>query len=269
MSDVRALTGGRPGLNDSCPDADSHEVDFRRIRTLACRVLPGFVGALALLGATGAPARGSSGGAGLQSTSSAPLVLEGSGGASAAAPKPRPKPKPKPKPTKPRAHAHAVRPAAPNRYVDPFTDPSWQPARTDMGVDWVPVRRLPVLAIGNALILGSDSKSGWPGGHIIWYQLLDGTHAGDIIYVAEHLTRLLPAGQTVHAGQQIAIAVPGYPYIETGWADTHGSPRAYPCYKEGKQTHSGKEMARFLVSLGAVVADPPGAVPNKPSGKLC
>ncbi len=249
-------------------------MDFRRIRSFACRVLPGLVGALALLGATGARAQASSGGAGLQSPSGGSLVQAGSGGASTTAPKPLPKPakhhpkpaKPRPKPTKLRAHA--VRPVQ-NRYVNPFADPSWQPARTDMGVDWVPVRRLAVLAIGNALILGSDSKSGWPGGHIIWYQLLDGTHAGDIIYVAEHLTRLLPAGRTVHAGQQIAIAVPGYPYIEMGWADAYGSPRAYPCYKEGRQTHSGKEMARFLESLGAVVADPPGAVPDKPSGKLC
>jgi hypothetical protein len=268
MPTVRALTSERPELNDAGPEADSPaEMDFRRIRTVACRIRPGFVGAVALLGATGGQAQASSGGAGLQPTSSTPVVLHGSGGASAQAPKPRPKP-PKPHP-KPPAHAHAVRPAVPNRYVNPFTDPSWQPARTDMGVDWVPVRRLPVLAIGNALILGSDSTSGWPGGHIIWYQLLDGSHAGDIIYVAEHLTRLLPAGRTVHAGQQIAIAVPGYPYIEMGWADAYGSPRAYPCYKEGQQTHSGKEMARFLESLGAVVADPPGATADTPSGKLC
>lgn len=268
MSAVRAPASERPQLNDAGPEVDSPpEMDFRRIKTVACRLLPGFVGAVALLGATGGQAQASSGGAGLQPTSSAPLGLHGSGGASAQAPKPRPRP-PKPRP-QPAAHAHAVQPAVPSRYVNPFTDPSWQPARTDMGVDWVPVRRLPVLAIGNALILGSDSNSGWPGGHIIWYQLLDGSHAGDIIYVAEHLTRLLPAGRTVHAGQQIAIAVPGYPYIEMGWADTYGSPRAYPCYKEGQQTQSGKEMARFLESLGAVVADPPGAAPDKPSGKLC
>src|SRR5438552_1267670 len=66
----------------------------------------------------------------------------------------------------------AARHAGAHKYVNPFTDPDWSPARTDMGVDWIPQRRLPVLAIGDALILGSDSHSGWPGGRIIWYRLL-------------------------------------------------------------------------------------------------
>jgi hypothetical protein len=159
--------------------------------------------------------------------------------------------------------------AATRDYVNPFADPGWSVSRTDMGVDWVPVRKLPVLAIGDALILGSDSHSGWPGKHIIWYQLLKGGHAGDVIYVAEHLERLLPAGRTVRAGQRIAVALPGYPYTEWGWADAYGSPRAYPCYREGRQTNSGKEMARFLGSLGAPMGDPPGRGPNRPTGKLC
>jgi hypothetical protein len=154
-------------------------------------------------------------------------------------------------------------------YIDPFTDEGWEPARTDMGVDWIPVRRLPVLAIGDAVILGSDGHSGWPGKHIIWYQLRDGSHAGDVIYVAEHLTQLLPTGSVVRAGQRIATALPGSPWTEWGWADEYGSPRAYPCYREGRQTNSGKEMARFMQSLGATVADPPGRGPDRPTGKLC
>jgi len=159
--------------------------------------------------------------------------------------------------------------AASARYVDPFADPAWQVSRTDMGVDWVPLHRLPVLAVGNAVILGSDGHSSWPGKHIIWYQLLDGHNAGDIIYVAEHLRGLLPAGRRVKAGQQIAVALPGYPYIEMGWADQYGSPRAYPCYKEGHRTNSGREMSRFLGSLGAAIGDPPGPGPTQPIGKLC
>ncbi len=155
------------------------------------------------------------------------------------------------------------------RYVNPFADPSWQVSRTDMGVDWVPTHKLPVLAIGDARILGSDSHSGWPGKHLIYYQLLDGSHAGDVIYVAEHLNRLVAAGRTVRAGQRIATALPGYPYIEIGWADQYGSPRAYPCYREGHRTNSGREMSRFLTSLGAPVGDPPGRGPNSPTGKLC
>jgi hypothetical protein len=167
------------------------------------------------------------------------------------------------------AAATAAPPALAAAYVDPFSDPAWQPSRTDMGVDWAPLRPMPVVAIGDALILGSEDHSSWPGHHEIWYQLLDGSHAGDVVYVAEHLKKLLPAGRTVKAGQQIAIARPGYPWTEWGWADPTGTPRAFPCYKEGRQTNSGKEMARFLARLGAPISGSPGRGPDGPWGRFC
>jgi hypothetical protein len=40
-------------------------------------------------------------------------------------------------------------------------------------------------------------------------------------------------------------------------------------YHEGDITHSGREMARFMKSLGAQVQDPPGHGSNSPFGKLC
>lgn len=155
------------------------------------------------------------------------------------------------------------------RYVNPFADPRWEAGRIDMGMDWAPLRRLPVLAVGDGVVLGSTSHSGWPGKHLIWYQLSNGSHAGDVIYVAEHLTKLAPAGTIVHAGQQIGVAVPGYPYIETGWADTYGAPRAYRCYKEGVPTNSGRQMARFLASLGAQTGVTLAHVAQRPGGKPC
>jgi murein DD-endopeptidase MepM/ murein hydrolase activator NlpD len=155
-------------------------------------------------------------------------------------------------------------------YIDPFTAVGWQPNRTDMGVDWLVTRPLPVLAIGDAVIVGSDSHDGgWPGGHFIWYRLLDGTHAGDIIYVAEHLTHLLPAGIHVRAGQKIAEALPGGTGTEWGWAGADGETRAHPCYHEGEITHSGREMARFMKSLGAQVQERPGPGSDAPFGTLC
>lgn len=164
---------------------------------------------------------------------------------------------------------HRPHTASADHYINPFTDPAWGPARTDMGVDWIPNKPLPVLAVGNAVILGSDRHAPWPGHKFIYYQLTDGSHAGDIIYVAEHLSQLISAGTQVHAGQKIAEALPGYPYIEMGWANQYGSPVAYPCYREGKQTRSGKRMARFLMSLGASVYDNPGAGLDTENGERC
>jgi hypothetical protein len=166
-------------------------------------------------------------------------------------------------------HPHRARAAGAGGYVNPFTDSGWQPSRTDMGVDWAPVRPEPVLAVGDAVVLGSDWHAPWPGGRFIYYQLTGGNHTGDIVYVAENLRHLVPAGTHVQAGQQIAVALPGYPWIEMGWADQYGSPIAYPCYKDGQQTASGKRMARFLESLGATVAENPGSGPDTEAGRLC
>jgi hypothetical protein len=158
----------------------------------------------------------------------------------------------------------------PSSYINAFANSAWGPARTDMGVDWIPAHKLAVRAIGDAVILGSDSHADWPGHHIIWYQLLDGTHAGDIIYVAEHLKKLVPAGSFVRAGQKIGVALPGYPWTEWGWATEYGSPVAYPCYKvDGEQTRAGREMARFMQNLGAHPYNTPGAGRSFPRAKRC
>ena len=159
-------------------------------------------------------------------------------------------------------HAH-------NAYVNPFKAARWYAGRIDMGVDYVPIRKRAVVAIGDAKILGSDSHSGWPGGHLLWYKLLDGDHAGTVIYVAEQLKRLAPKGTKVEAGERIATARPGGSGLEIGWANRRGEPRAASCYSEGMKTHSGREMGRFLHSLGAKVGDRPGRVPNRPAGKRC
>jgi murein DD-endopeptidase MepM/ murein hydrolase activator NlpD len=155
-------------------------------------------------------------------------------------------------------------------YVNPFKRRRWYAGRIDMGVDYVPRgRRRRVVAIGDAKIKEANNNSGWPGGHFMYYKLLNGDHAGKFIYVAEQLRRLKPAGTRVQAGQRIATALPGGSGLEIGWANRHGEPRAGPCYTEGMKTHSGREMARFLRGLGAEVGDRPGPVPDYPSGKRC
>jgi hypothetical protein len=155
------------------------------------------------------------------------------------------------------------------RYINPFRHQRWYAGRIDMGVDYMPRHRYPVRAIGAAKVLGSDSRSGWPGGHYLWYKLLHGNHKGDIVYVAETLKRLVPAGTRVAPGDRIATALPRGTGIEIGWAKKSGEPRASRCYSEGMETHSGKEMARFLNELGADVIKKVRYAPDYPTGKRC
>jgi hypothetical protein len=164
----------------------------------------------------------------------------------------------------------ALSAAGAGAYVNPFKQGSWSPGRIDMGVDMLPNHTSPVLAIGAAKILGSTNDSGWPGGRYLWYQLLSGSHKGEIVYVAENLRQLKPAGKRVKAGQKIALALPSYPYMETGWAEEDGSTRASPCYKEGKPTHSGATFGRFLYRVGMPhVLDIAAKGSAHPTGKRC
>ena len=54
-----------------------------------------------------------------------------------------------------------------------------------------------------------------------------------------------------------------------GWASKSGEPRAARCYSEGMQTHSGKEMARFLNELGADVVKKVRSATDYPTSKRC
>lgn len=160
--------------------------------------------------------------------------------------------------------------ASADAYVNPFKQGSWSPGRIDMGVDMIPNHTSPVLAIGAAKILGSTNRSGWPGGRYLWYQLLSGSHKGEIVYVAENLRQLKPAGKRVKAGQRIALALPSYPYLETGWAEEDGSTRASRCYKEGDATHSGATFGRFLYRVGLPhILDIAAKGSSHPTGKRC
>jgi hypothetical protein len=153
-------------------------------------------------------------------------------------------------------------------YVNPFKRKDWDASRIDMGVDYEPHKRVPFVAIGDAKVLGSNQHSGWPGGAYLYYKLLSGDHKGDIIYIAEQIKHLVPKGR-VDAGDRLGFAMPSSTGIETGWAERDGQPRAASCYHEGRKTNSGKEMARFLHSLGAKLRDRPGDGPDYPTGKRC
>ena len=154
-------------------------------------------------------------------------------------------------------------------YLNPVREVSGlTPRRIDLGVDYAGTG--PLLAIGRARVtMASDTDSGpsscwaiscWPGGGIVVMRLLDGPFAGKYVYVAEHITVSVRAGQTVSAGQQIATLYTGYPWSEWGWAAGPG-PEAlaradghwcHTCADVGDwSTIEGRNMNALLVRLGA------------------
>jgi hypothetical protein len=154
-------------------------------------------------------------------------------------------------------------------YVSPFGGPpaSWAPSRIDEGVDELPLAPAPILAIGPAVVTYSSTSSGWPGGAFVTYQLTGGPKAGLHIYEAEHLINLPAVGTVLAPGQQIATALPGYPWTESGWAAPTGpspcSSCAYNGAPDGTATPGGKAFARFLIELGVNTTDP-GPGPDTP-----
>jgi hypothetical protein len=153
-------------------------------------------------------------------------------------------------------------------YVNPLTQVrGLTPRRIDLGVDYAGAG--PLLALGAGRVtMASDTDSGpsscwaiscWPGGGIVVYRLSDGPFAGKYVYVAEHVTVNVRAGQTVRPGQRIATLYAGYPWSEWGWAAGPG-PEALamadghrcPCSDPGGwSTIDGRNMNHLLVGLGA------------------
>jgi murein DD-endopeptidase MepM/ murein hydrolase activator NlpD len=70
-----------------------------------------------------------------------------------------------------------------------------------------------------------------------------------VIFVYEGVDATVQPGQQVSAGEQIATFRPGGS-IETGLADSSGTPLSHAEYYEGKVTQSGLEMLSLLQALG-------------------
>jgi CSLREA domain-containing protein len=167
-------------------------------------------------------------------------------------------------------------------YVNPLREVNGlTPRRIDLGVDYAGAG--PLLALGRARVTtASDTDSGpsscwaiscWPGGGIVVLRLLDGPFAGRYMYVAEHITVSVRAGQTVNAGERIATLHAGYPWSEWGWAAGPG-PEAlamadghwcHTCADVGDwSTIEGRNMNSLLMRLGA----PSGLFQPIPSQKM-
>lgn len=165
-------------------------------------------------------------------------------------------------------HHAAAGTAALSAYVSPLAGGQWQDARTDQGVDYHPVVPEPVRAIGAGVVVYSSTADclphGWPGCAVIGYRLTAGPAKGAVVYVAEHLTGLLPDGAAVKAGATLATALPGYPWIEMGWADCTGNAPAvrYGGHADGTPMAGGLAFARLLRQLGVSTAMNPGSGPD-------
>jgi len=166
-------------------------------------------------------------------------------------------------------------------YVDPLREvTNLQPSRIDMGVDYSGAG--PVLAIGRAkVVLATDRLAGpescWgktcvpPPGDIIVYRLLDGPFAGKFVYVVEHITIKVRAGQIVAPGQTVAILHQGSPNLELGWAAGRGAAtlaaaRGDQCActdPGGWSSIEGRNFNALLVSLAA----PSGYLTIVPAGQ--
>ncbi len=119
------------------------------------------------------------------------------------------------------------------KYVNPLGEvANLERSRIDMGVDYSGSG--PILAIGRAkVVLATDKLAGpescWgktcvpPPGDMIVYRLLAGPFAGKYVYVVEHITIGVKAGEPVRAGEKIATLHEGSPNLEMGWASGHGA----------------------------------------------
>lgn len=146
-------------------------------------------------------------------------------------------------------------------YVNPLSQvANLVPERIDQGADFGGSG--PVLAIGNAVITETNG-GGWPGGPFMSYRLTSGPFAGRYVYVAENVTPTVSVGQTVQAGQQIAVMFDGGSGIETGWAASGGfqplSQTAAAGSISGANLPPGgtavaKDFDTFLHSLGVPLA---------------
>lgn len=136
-------------------------------------------------------------------------------------------------------------------YIDPLRYVTvWE--RTDQGVDANLPVGAPILAPGTIKILAIEP--GWYAGQpLVYWELLDGSDAGKVQYVAEEITDIARPGSILQQGQPIARYAPSGTGIEFGWSTPNGTTLAVATtgYEEGQATPAGLSIRAWLNSLGA------------------
>ena len=136
-------------------------------------------------------------------------------------------------------------------YIDPLRYVSvWE--RTDQGVDATMPVGAPILAPSRVKILAiiPDWYAGQP---LVYFELLDGSDAGEVQYVAEQITDIAPPGSILTQGQAVAHFAKSGTGIEYGWSTPNGVTMAVATtgYEEGQITPAGRNIRGWLNGLGA------------------
>ena len=146
---------------------------------------------------------------------------------------------------------HVYAPVTDTAYINPLQYVTrWE--RTDQGVDAVMNVGSPIFAPCRVKIL--DIEPDWYAGQpLVYFELLDGSDAGRVQYVAEQITDIAPPGSILQQGQVIARYAPSGTAIEYGWSTLNGITlaRATTGYEEGQVTPAGVNIRDWLNALGA------------------
>lgn len=124
--------------------------------------------------------------------------------------------------------------------------------RTDQGVDATMPVGAPIVAPSRVKILGIE-PDWYLNQPLVYFELLDGSDAGKVQYVAEQITDVARRGTYLQQGQPIARFAASGTGIEYGWSTLSGITLAVATtgYEEGEETPAGKSMRAWLNALGA------------------
>jgi hypothetical protein len=146
---------------------------------------------------------------------------------------------------------HVAAPVTNATYINPLPYVTrWE--RTDQGVDATMNVGAPILAPCRIKIL--DIEPGWYRAQpLVYFELLEGSDAGQVQYVAEQITDIAPPGSILEQGQPIARYAKTGTAIEYGWSTLSGITLAVATtgYEEGEITPAGRNMRAWLNALGA------------------
>lgn len=134
-------------------------------------------------------------------------------------------------------------------YVYPI-GPGAVDARIDQGKDFTggPFN---VGAIGPGSVIRDTLWPGWPGTGGVVYRLTAGPKSGSNVYQMEHQVAKVHTGEQVTPGQIVTTSLPGYPWLEIGWANSGGTGPLTPYNgaPDGTPMPGGKDFAAFIAGL--------------------